>query len=124
MSQEREIICIMCPLACLVKVTIDDEGNVSDVANNMCKEGNKYAAAECKFPGRVLTATVLTEGSKQVLLPARSNHPIPKEKLMDCMLSLARIKVRPPVKMGQVIVSDIAGTGVDMVATDELPPRN
>ena len=120
MSEEQDIICIMCPLACTMTVTIDANGEVLDVANNMCKEGKKYAIDECKFPGRVLTATVLTEGSIQALLPVRSDRPVPKGRLTDCMRSLAEIKVKPPVRMGQVVAPDIAGTGVDVVATDEL----
>ena len=120
MPKEQVIICIMCPLGCLMTVTIDDKGNVSSVANNMCKKGEKYAIAEYKFPGRILTTTLLTEGSIQKLLPARSNKPIPKERLMDSMRSLSGTKVKPPIKMGQTIVHNILGTGADIVASDEL----
>jgi CxxC motif-containing protein len=121
MPKEREIICIMCPLACPVKATVDDQGNVLDVANNMCKEGKKYAVAECKFPGRILTATVFAEGSNRAMLPVRSNKPIPKGLLMDSMRSLSQVKVKPPIKMGQIIVTNIMGTGADLIASDELP---
>jgi CxxC motif-containing protein len=120
MAKETEIICIMCPLACRVTVVLDDKGNVTDVTNNLCKEGEKYAIAECKFPGRILTTTILTEGSSRKLLPARTKEPIPKERLMEVMHSLSETKVKPPVKMAQVIVPNIVGTGVDMVSTDEL----
>ena len=120
MPKEQGIICVMCPLGCLMTVTIDDKDDVSGVANNLCKEGEKYAIAECKFPGRILTTTVLTEGSQQKLLPAKSNQPIPKERLMDAVRSLSGIKVKPPIKMGQIIVPDIIGTGADLIAGDEL----
>ena len=121
MPKEMEIICIICPLACPVKVTVDDRGKVLDVANYMCKEGKEYAVAECKFPGRILTATIVSEGSNRALLPVRSNKPIPKGLLMDSMRSLSQVTVKPPIKMGQVIVSNILGTGADLIATDELP---
>lgn len=120
MPKEQEVICISCPLACVVTVMFDDGGNVSGVANNLCKEGEKYAIAECKFPGRVLTTTILTEGSLRKLLPVRTEKPIPKEWLIECMRSLSEIKVKPPIKMGQIIVPDIMGTGADLVASDEL----
>jgi CxxC motif-containing protein len=120
MANETELICIMCPLACRVMVTIDDEGNVTGVANNLCKEGEKYAIAEYKFPGRVLTTTLLTTSAARPLLPARSSKPIPKTLLMDAMRSLSQIKVNPPVKMAQVVALNVANTGVDMVATDEM----
>lgn len=120
MAKETEMICIICPLACRVTVTIDDEGNISNVANTLCKEGEKYAIAECKFPGRILTTTVLTESSVRKLLPVRSNKLIPKDRLRECAHFLAQVRVKSPIKMGQVIVSDILNLGADLISTDEL----
>jgi CxxC motif-containing protein len=120
MPKEQTVICISCPLACTITVTLDDQGEVLGVANNLCQEGEKYAIAECKFPGRVLTTTVLTEGSSRRLLPARTNKPVPRERLMDIMKSLSQTRVKPPVKMGQIIIPNIMGTGADLMATDEL----
>jgi CxxC motif-containing protein len=121
MAKETRVICIMCPLACLVTVTTDDEGNIVGTADCQCKRGEEYAIAECKFPGRVLTTTVLTEGSSRRLLPVRTAKPVPKDRLMEVMYSLSRTMVKPPIRMGQIIASDINKTGVDVVATDELP---
>jgi CxxC motif-containing protein len=120
MAKETELICIMCPLACHVMVTVDDAGNILNVANHQCKEGKEYAVAEYRFPARVLTTTILTAGASRHLLPVRSSKPIPKIRLMEVMYSLNKIRIKPPVKIGQVIVHNIAGTGVDMVSTDEL----
>jgi CxxC motif-containing protein len=121
MPKEQTVICISCPLACTITVTLDDRGDVLGVANNLCKEGKKYAIAECKFPGRILTTTILTENSSRRLLPVRTNKPVPKERLMECMKSLSKTRVRPPVKLGQIVISNIIGTGADFIATDELP---
>jgi len=121
MPKEQTVICISCPLACMITVTFDDTDDVLGIANNQCKEGEKYAVVECKFPGRILTTTILTEGSSRRLLPARTSKPVPKERLMECMKSLSGTRVKPPVKMGKVIVADIMGTGADLIATDELP---
>jgi len=120
MAKETELICIMCPLACRVVVTADDAGNIVDVAHHECKEGREYAMAEYKFPARVLTTTLLTTGASRPLLPVRSHKAIPKTRLMEVMVSLSEIRIKPPVRMGQVIVPNTAGTGVDMVSTDEL----
>ena len=120
MAKETELICIMCPLACHVVVTVDDAGNILDVANHQCKEGREYALAEYRFPVRVLTTTILTAGASRHLLPVRSSKPIPKTRLMEVMYSLSKVRIKSPVKIGQVIVPNIAGTGVDMVSTDEL----
>ena len=120
MHKDQTVICISCPLACMITVTFDDRGDVLGIANNQCKEGEKYAVAECKFPGRILTTTIPTEGSSRKLLPARTNKPVPKERLIECMKSLSKTKVKPPVKMGQVIFANILDTGADLIATDEL----
>jgi CxxC motif-containing protein len=118
--KERKIICIVCPLACNVNVTLNNEGAVLNITGNQCKEGQKYAVSECQFPGRVLTTTVLIENHERRLLPVRSDRPIPKDKLMDCICFLAPARVKAPVKMGQVIASNIAGTGANMISSDEL----
>jgi CxxC motif-containing protein len=120
MVKETELICIICPLACHVVVSADDSGNILDVAHHQCKEGREYAMAEYRFPARVLTTTLLTAGASRPLLPIRSSQPIPKTRLREVMVSLSEMRIKPPVKMGQVVVGNIAGTGADMVSTDEL----
>ena len=120
MAGEHEIVCIRCPMGCRVELTVDDEGNVLSVANAQCKEGQEYAMAEYKSPVRVLTATVLTKGSAKKLLPVKTNRPIHKTRLMDCMGYISKIRVEPPVQIGQVIVSDILNLGADLISTDEL----
>jgi len=120
MAKENEIICIICPLACRVTVNIDEEGTILGATNYLCKEGENYAIAEYKFPGRILTTTILTEDSSCKLLPVRTSGPVPKERLKEMMYFLSRIKVKPPVKMGQVILPNVLNTGVDLVSTDDL----
>ena len=121
MVKETKIICIMCPLACRVTVTTDDEGKIKSLADYLCKQGEQYIISECQFPGRILTTTVLIEGSSQKLLPVRTDKPVLRTRLMDVMYSLSQIKVKPPIKMGQIIVSDINKMGVDVVSADGLP---
>ena len=120
MTKVSEVICILCPLACHVAMTVDDEGNVLNVTDNQCKRGEEFAVAEAKFPGRVLTATLITENSMHNLLPVKTNKPVSKYQLMDCMCYLSQIKVKPPVKAGQIIVPNILNTGADLVATRDL----
>jgi CxxC motif-containing protein len=120
MIKETTLICIICPLACHIVVTADDSGNILNVANHQCKEGREYVVAEYRFPARILTTTLLTAGASRPLLPVRSSKPIPKTRLMEVMYSLSKIRIKPPIKMAQVIVSNITDTGVDMVSTDEL----
>ena len=90
---QREIICIGCPLGCHVMLTIDSDCNVESARGNQCKEGLKHAKAELQHPVRVLTATVLTEGSERRLLPVRTDKAVSKEKLNEIMQAIKKIKV-------------------------------
>jgi CxxC motif-containing protein len=120
MPREENILCISCPLGCLVKLTLDDEGNVINVVGNKCREGEKFAVNELRNPVRVLTATVLTQQSIQSLLPVKTDKPIDKKMLRQSMLVLAKVRAKPPIKMGDVIVSNLLDTEVDVVATRDL----
>ena len=120
MQKEHEFICIGCPKGCPVRLVADDKGEIIDVTNYECKVGKEYVQNEYKNPVRVLTGTVLTEGSQRLTLPFRTSKPIPKGKLTEAMRALAEVRAKPPVKMGQVIVSNILDSGADIVATDEL----
>ncbi len=117
---KQEIICIVCPLGCHVTLTIDTKVNIESIAGNQCKEGKRYATTEYLHPERVLTATVLTEGREHRLLPVRTDKPVPKSQLKDFMLVIAKIKVNPPVEVGQEIVHDILGSGANLIATGTL----
>jgi CxxC motif-containing protein len=120
MPQKRKIVCIMCPLGCNMTATIDNKGDIISLTDYQCKEGKKYAMNECKFSGRVLTTTILTKSSVCKLLPVRSNGLIPKDRLMGCAQFLAKVRVKPPVKMGQIISRNILDTRVDVISSDEL----
>jgi CxxC motif-containing protein len=120
MSDTREIICIQCPMACHVQLTISQAGDVVDIAGFQCKEGKQYAPQEYKSPRRVLTSIVRTEGCSRPVLPIRSKQPIPKDRLFQCMQYLDSIKVKAPLKLGDLVVTNILNTGIDIICTDEL----
>ena len=115
-----EVICLVCPLACNITLTIEGE-DIVDITEFQCKKGKEYALQEYKSPQRVLTATVKTTDKTKPLLPVRTTTPIPKKLLIPCMRILAQRKIDSSVKIGQVIVENIMDTGVDVVATRCLP---
>ena len=113
---EKEIICTVCPRGC--RILVEGEGeNIRQVSGYTCKRGLEYASAEFTHPVRILTTTVKLLGEDHDLLPVRSAKPIPKEKLLDCMEVIRKAEAVPPVALYDVIVPDICGTGVDIVAT-------
>lgn len=118
--REQEIICIRCPLGCRGRVITDETNKVVTFEGYECKEGKQYAETEAEEPLRILTATVITESKIRPLLPVKTNKPIPKNKLKHCMRVLARVRVKPPVRMGHVIVPNILDTGANIVTAAEL----
>ena len=113
---KKEIICTVCPRGC--HITVEGEGDVVlSVEGYSCKRGLEYASAEFAHPVRILTTTVKMAGIQNDLLPVRSTAPIPKEKIFDCMQVIRKTEVTLPVARYDVVVADICGTGVDIVAT-------
>lgn len=110
---KKEIICTVCPRGCHINVEGEGE-KILSIEGYGCKRGVTYASAEFSNPVRILTTTVLADGE---LLPVRSKTPLPKDKLFDCMEVIRKTKVSLPVKMHDVIISNICNTGVDIVAT-------
>jgi len=120
MMQEHEVICTICPLACRIKLTTEGE-KIINITGYRCSKGKEHAIQEFKCPKRILTTTIKTTDTNQPLLPIRSSEPIPKKILSECMVLLASKKVNPPIKVDDVIVKNILNTGVDIIATQNLP---
>jgi len=115
-----QIICIECPLACRIRLIVDESGEIAELADYQCKIGKKYAEQEYKSPERVLTTTVRTTNSVRRLLPVRSDKPVPKDMLKPCIQFLANTRVEPRLRIGDVVTSNILATGADIVVTDDL----
>ena len=115
---KKEVICTVCPRGCTI--TVEGEGEkILSVSGFQCKRGEEYASREFVNPVRILTTTVRIEGGKEPLLPVRSDAPLPKGSLMDCMKAIRSVTVKAPVKRYDVILPDVCGTGVNIVATKE-----
>ncbi|WP_455652230.1 DUF1667 domain-containing protein [Phascolarctobacterium sp.] len=120
MAVETRIMnCIMCPLGCEMTVTIEN-GAVTGVTGNTCPRGPKYAHDEVVAPKRMLTSTVRVNGGLLPLVPVVSKTTLPKERILDCAAALRQVIVEAPVSEGQVIVENILGLGVDIVASRSM----
>ncbi|WP_288842430.1 DUF1667 domain-containing protein [uncultured Megasphaera sp.] len=117
--ETKQMNCIMCPMGCLLTVTLTD-GVVSDVTGNTCPRGELYARQEVTDPQRMLTTTVRVEGGALALLPVVSQTTLPKGKIMACAEALRQVSVKAPVHTGDVVVSDILGLGVDIIAARDM----
>ena len=119
---EKLIICTVCPQGC--RITVTGEGSdIASVSGFTCARGEAYARQEFVCPVRILTGSVRTCDCAEPLLPVRSADRIPRDKIPECMEILRTVKVKPPVHIRDVVVKDILGTGVDIVASGELAAK-
>lgn len=111
---EKTMTCIVCPLGCQIFVA---SGGIS---GHRCPRGKEWAQKETTNPVRMLTTTVALEEGELELLPVRTESPVPKRMLMDCLRHTKSLRVKAPVKVGQVICADLAGTGVSLRAARSI----
>jgi CxxC motif-containing protein len=105
-------------MGCLVKVTTQD-GKITDIANYTCKKGKEYAKDELSNPTRMVTAVMPVDGRAEPL-SVKTRKFIPKDKIFDCLEAIRAAKVALPVAIGDIVVPDVCGTGVDVIATKHL----
>lgn len=113
----RELICIGCPQGCHLTV---DEDNDFKVTGNSCERGAEYGRNEVMAPKRVLTSTVKLMGGAIGRCPVKTKDAIPKEKIFEAEKLVHGVSLNAPVKIGQVVIADIAGTGIDLIATKDI----
>lgn len=118
MIECKEFTCIACPRGCRLVVAVND--GAASVSGNACPKGAIYGAQEAVQPMRTLTTTVAIVGSARRRLPVRSSADLPLSRILDAMTALDPVVVRPPLRRGDIVVRDLLGLGVDIVATDDL----
>lgn len=109
--------CIGCPLGCTLTVRLMD-GAVQEVTGNSCKRGEEYALEECSNPIRIVTTSIpLSDGR---MLSVKTEQGIPKALIIPCMRALKGLQIEAPVRLGEVVVRDVAGTGINVIATRDV----
>ena len=117
--EEKKLTCICCPMGCQLQVTIRD-GQVEKVEGNTCKRGAEYGKKEVTNPTRIVTTTVRVHGGSLPVVPVKTASDIPKGKIFDIMKEIHETKVTAPIHIGDVIIHDCAGTGVDVIASKNV----
>ena len=117
--ERKELICIGCPLGCNLTVEMDG-GQVVSVNGNTCKRGDDYARKELTDPRRIVTSTVPVAGGNRPVVSVKTASDIPKGKIRECLCALKGVTLTAPVQIGDVIVENVADTGVDVIATKSI----
>lgn len=114
---KKNLTCIVCPRGCTLTVTLDSAlGNpVVSVEGQGCKRGVDYATAECTHPTRVLTTTAPTVDGGVV--PCKTDRAIPRELLFEAMKVVNSLSAPAVVRIGDILLPDLLGTGANIVAT-------
>ena len=113
-----KMICIVCPNGCHLDATI--VGGEITVTGNKCVRGVAFAKEELTAPKRSLTTTVATIFAEMPVVPVRTNGELPKDKVMEAMKELNKIKLKKKYKVGEVISSNILDTGIDIIVTTDM----
>ncbi len=114
--EKRELTCINCPMGCQLTVTLE-AGAVVSVSGQTCKRGEIYARTEVTAPVRTVTSTVRIHGGRVPMLSVKTAKPVPKSDVSAVLRALKSIELAAPVAIGDVVLQNAAGTGVDVVAT-------
>ena len=117
--EEKNLICIGCPMGCPLTVKME-HGEVVSVTGNTCKRGEIYGRKEVTNPTRIVTSTVRVSGGSIDMVSVKTKEDIPKGKIFECVKALKGIEVPAPVHIGDVILENVADTGVDIVATKNV----
>lgn len=119
----RELICICCPLGC--HITVDDSDmNDLKVTGNTCPRGAKYARDEVTCPKRVVTSICPVEGGEIAMVSCKTKDSVEKRLIFEVLKEIRANKVVAPVHEGDVLVHNVMGTGVDVVATKTVLRRH
>lgn len=117
--EKRGLICIGCPLGCMLTVEMNG-AEVINVTGNTCKRGKIYAEKEVTNPTRIVTSSVRVTGGDRPCVSCKTKSDIPKSKIFDIVRALKNVEAEAPIHIGDVLVEDVAGTGVQMVATSHV----
>ena len=93
------IVCITCPRGCTMN--IEKAGGDWTVTGNACRKGRDFAIAEMTDPRRTVCSTV-------------------KTTIFDVMKEISKVTVTKQLNRGDVIIKDVLGLGVDVIATSDL----
>ena len=117
--ETKELTCINCPMGCRITVTMSG-GEVISVEGNTCKRGEVYARTEVVSPVRTVTTTIKVTGGSVDRVSCKTKTTVPKDKIFDVMSEIGSVICSAPVKIGDVLIEDCAGTGVPIVATKSV----
>lgn len=116
---KRELTCIICPVGCELSIVVDDN-TVKSITGNKCKKGVAYGSQEMTNPMRTIASSALVVGGELELVSVRVTQPIPKAQIFNVMNEIKKVRVKAPVRTGDIIISNVLGLNSDIIATKDI----
>ena len=114
----KNLICIVCPMGC--RLTVTGTLEALKVSGNSCQKGETYAHDEITNPVRMICTTAKISGGLHTVIPVKTDKAIPEKYKLEVVKAVNDLELRSPVKMGDIIITDIFGTGVNIVAERDM----
>lgn len=123
MIEVKKLTCIVCPVGCKIEVMLDNN-RIIEIKGNMCLRGAEYAKSEVLNPVRPFFAVIKVKNGELPVVSVKSNKPIPKECIRKMIKELSRVKLKAPIKAGEVVVKRLECLDVDLIATRTIEERS
>lgn len=117
----ERLTCVLCPIGCELEVA-RPAGDALDVRGNQCDRGLDFAAEEVLRPMRNLATSVPLAGTASKMVSVRLSAPVPRDRIFPILAAIAGLRPEPPVHRGQVLIANVLGTGVGVIATRGVEP--
>lgn len=122
---KKELICVICPNGCQLEAEIEEKDNtlkVLEVNGSLCDKGHPWAEQEITNPIRTIASSIIVDNGDMPLVSVRTDAPIPLGKIMDVMDEIKAQKLEAPVRIGDILISNPAGTECNIIATRHVNP--
>ncbi len=116
---EKEYTCVVCPNGCSIKVQYEESKPPKLISSDgaRCPRGEVWAKQEIENPMRTFSSSIIVTGGEFIEASVRTTKPIPLAKIFSVMEEIKKIKLQAPLAIGDVILSNPAGTDTDVIVT-------
>jgi len=121
--EEKNFICTACPMGCKLIVRMEGD-EVVKVLGHRCRKGETYGRQEAIAPQRMVASTVRISNSLHPLLPVYTKGSVPKRRIPEILAKIREVELTAPVTAEDVVIANVIGTGVDVVASRDMPAKN
>ena len=121
----KELTCIVCPNGCDLHIAYEKAQKPlrSFPLRGRYVSGETYARQELIAPKRSIASSVLVEGGELPLVSVRTKGVIPKNMIFPVMKEIRKTVVKAPVEEGSVLIPDVLGLGIDVIATKRVEKK-